>query len=113
MSEDKVGTARERTDQISEGVRRAFHKDVEYAGGLTGATPSVMDVNAFKCGTAVVTITNFRHGQEGQTIKILGHANTTISNNATIKTNTGANKVLAALKIYTFTMFSNVWYEDE
>ena len=115
MPDNKIGTERNRADQIDEGSRRPLHKDVQYRDSFKNgdATPSVMDVNVWKCGTTVVTITNFKHGQEGQIIKILGDANTTIANNANIKTNTGANKALAANKIYTFTMISNVWYEDE
>lgn len=79
---------------------------------LRTATPDVQNVPYFYSHSSAVTVTNFKHGQDGQTIKILGNGNTTITNNANIKTNTGANKVLAANMVYTFTYFNKVWYED-
>lgn len=63
--------------------------------------------------TAAASISNFINGVNGQEIKILGDGFTTVSNNSSIKTNTGANKLLAANKVYTFTLFSDVWYESE
>lgn len=77
------------------------------------ATPDVLEMERFKCSDAVVTITNFLHGAEGQSIKILGHSNTTVANNANIQTNTGANKVLVTGLVYTFTLFDARWREDE
>lgn len=78
-------------------------------------TPSVSNVNVFKCSGSVTTITNFLSGSDGQTIKILGDGNTTVSNNSNISTNTGANKLLAVNKIYRFTYLQETahWYEDE
>jgi hypothetical protein len=58
------------------------------------------------------TITNFTGGYSGKTIRLLGNTNVTIANNATINTNTGANKVLLANRIYTFTRYNGVWYEN-
>src|SRR4051812_5439390 len=75
------------------------------------ATPSVMDCVNHECHATIVTITQFDDGQDGQTIKLLGKATTTIANNANIATNTGANKVLAANKVYTFTRFNSKWIE--
>lgn len=78
------------------------------------ATPSVKSLKRFiSCGS-VITITNFVGGADGQEIKILGDGNTTIANNANISTNTGANKLLALNKVYTFTYFQskNIWAED-
>ena len=75
--------------------------------------PSVLNLTRLVANNlAPVTVTNFIHGQEGQTIKILGEGQTTIANNSTIKTNTGANKLLAANKVYTFTLFNAIWIED-
>lgn len=81
-------------------------------GTLIGATPSVKGSEVWKAGGLVVTITNFQYGADGQRISILGDGNTTVSHNANIKTNTAANKLLAASKVYTFTLISNVWYEN-
>lgn len=77
------------------------------------STPNISHREIFKSPSSSTTITNFLGGQEGQTIKILGNGNLTVSNNANIKTNTGANKVLVANKVYTFTLIANVWYENE
>lgn len=73
-------------------------------------TPSVLN-NEYFTANDNSTVTDFLYGQPPQTIKILGNGTMTISNNANIKTNTGANKVLAANKVYTFTLF-DIWYED-
>jgi hypothetical protein len=81
---------------------------------ITSATPKVSNVTRFVCEHAgATTVTNFVGGAEGQTIKLLGHGNTTIEHNSLIKTNTGANKTLSADIVYTFTMFNGVWYENE
>lgn len=62
--------------------------------------------------TAPATITNFTGALPGQDLDI-DSANTfvTIANNATIKTNTGADKVLAANVIYGFKFYNGVWKE--
>lgn len=77
-------------------------------------TPSVLNclVHRF-INTGAVTVTNFIDGASGQTIKIKGDGFTTVKNNTTIKTNTAADKLTAAYKIYTFTLISGVWYENE
>lgn len=59
-----------------------------------------------------VTITNFTGGYSGKTIRLRGNANTTIAQNATINTNTGANKLLSATKTYVFTYYNGIWSED-
>lgn len=109
-----VGTERDTLDKNAEGHRKAFHQDKQWSGKFRNgdATPSVLNVNCWECHSSVVTITNFKDGQDGQTIRLLGNPNTTIQHGSFIKTNTGANKVLVADKIYKFTMFNGVWYED-
>ena len=59
-----------------------------------------------------VTITEFKRGQPGQVIKVLGDGFTSIANNSSIKTNTGALKLLLADSVYTFTCFGTYWVED-
>lgn len=76
------------------------------------ATPSVLNANIHKAGNSLVTVTNFKDGQEGQYIKVLGDGLTTIHNGVSIKTNTGADKLLAAGSVYRFTLYDNIWYED-
>lgn len=84
-----------------------------YVGRMSGATPSVKNITRFKgVNTGAVTVTQFKNGSDGQTIRIVGDGQMTITNGANIKTNTGANKLLAVNKCYVFTLFSNVWIED-
>ena len=75
------------------------------------ATPSIHNVEIWKSPATPVTVTNFLNGAEGQSLYILGNGNATITNNASIKTSTGANKVLAANKVYHFKLIDAVWYE--
>lgn len=79
------------------------------------ATPDVSAANTFQtANTGATTITNFTTGAAGQVIKVFcNDANTTVANNATIKTNMGANKLLTQNKVYTFTLFGTVWIENE
>jgi hypothetical protein len=80
---------------------------------LSDLTPSVLNclLHNFS-NVGATTVTNFTNGTEGQTIRIKGDGFTTIKNNTTIKTNTAADKLLAANTIYTLTLISGVWYED-
>ena len=100
---------------------RTRHRFVEQglAGGWAGipAGATTVDVSLYSrhktANTAPTTITNFTGGIVPMTIKILClDTNTTIANNATIKTNTGANKLLVANRVYTFSLDGTVWYED-
>lgn len=79
--------------------------------GIT--TPNVSNSQVMKAGGTVVSITNFLGGADGQTIRIKGDGATTIVHGTYIKTNTGANKLLAANRLYTFTYFDDdlVWIE--
>lgn len=76
-------------------------------------TPSVKNVRCWICqNVAPVSIVNFDDGQEGQTIKVLGDGQTSVDPAAGfIVTATGAVALMAA-KVYTFTMFNGIWYED-
>lgn len=77
-------------------------------------TVSVLNISALNfANTSPVTVTNLLNGQEGQVIKILGDGNTTLDHGTNILTNTGADKLLAANKVYTFTLFGTTWVEDE
>lgn len=62
--------------------------------------------------TAPLTVTSITGGREGITVRFLGDGQTTIQNNATIVTNTGANKLLVANRVYRFTYWAGIWYED-
>lgn len=76
-------------------------------------TPSVLNNKHWLANnTGAVTITNFDDGANFQEIAILGDGFTSVANNATVKTNTGALKLLAANKVYRFTNYNGVWVED-
>jgi hypothetical protein len=78
------------------------------------STPSVLNKRVFAAGNTVPTnVTYFDDGFDGQPISIAGDGFTTVVHNgAKIATNTGAPKLLAALKVYRFTRFNKVWIED-
>jgi hypothetical protein len=76
-------------------------------------TPNVENRQVFKGCGSVVSVTQFKGGADGQTIRIKGDGTTTIVHGTYIKTNTGANKLLAVNRLYAFTYFNddNVWIE--
>lgn len=75
-------------------------------------TPSVKGIRVAYCDpTTVVTLTNFKGGVNCQRLYLKGHPNTTIQNGTYIRTNTGADKVLVADKIYMFLNIDDVWFE--
>lgn len=101
-------------EQIQEAPVTKLALDKTFVGSMKGVTPSVKNLEVFRgTNTGAVIVTQFTSGQDGQTIRILGDGQMTITNGANIKTNTGANKLLLANKVYTFTRISNVWYEVE
>jgi hypothetical protein len=76
-------------------------------------TPIVLNRTRLVCtNTGATSITQFKQGQEGQEIKILGDGFTTLVHGTYIKTNTAANKLLAVNKVYTFTRFNSLWIEN-
>lgn len=79
---------------------------------LISTTPDVDGRTTFKGSGVVATITNFIKGINGQRIHIRGDGTTTVAHNATVKTSTGANKLLASNLMYHFTLIDNIWYED-
>ena len=83
------------------------------------ATPSVYQAEfLYAINTGFFTVTDFDKGSPHQVINIMGDGFTTVQHGTNIFTNTGANKLLAANKVYTFTRFETVpgnktwkWYE--
>jgi hypothetical protein len=73
-----------------------------FAGGATA--PSIYGSNTWLTNNPVPTsITNFLDGAAGKTITVwAGDANTTIKNNANIRTKTGADIVMTANDVRTF-----------
>jgi hypothetical protein len=108
------GVSRQITEQVLEAPTTQSVLEKKFArNSASDLTPSVRNVEKLKMkNIGPVTVTKFDEGQENQEISILGDGQTTIANNAFIKTNTGANKLLAVDKVYRFTMFNGVWVED-
>lgn len=79
--------------------------------GITVPIIKGRNVLAFQ-NTAPLSITNFTGGALYQTIKLIGDGFTTLKHNATIKNNTGADKLLAVNKAYNYTLINNIWIED-
>ena len=79
----------------------------------SGTTIDVTNVGQVAPGhSTATTITAFTGGVPGQEITLLGNANITIAaNNATIKTNTGANVTLAVNRAYKFVYSYGIWYQ--
>jgi hypothetical protein len=79
-----------------------------------GATSiSVLNTQRVKLqNTGSVTVAAITDGQEGQEVSFLGDGFTTIANNSTIATSTGANKLLVANTIYKFTYIGAKWVES-
>lgn len=73
----------------------------------TATTIDVANLSTFVTqNVAPVTIDTILHGQNGQSIAILGDGNTTISVDA-------INKLLAADIVYRFMYINSVWYEED
>lgn len=104
---------RVRQEQSIEAPQSHLVQPKVFVGKLEGTEPDVSNIIRFVCSGDVVTVTRFKHGQEGQTIKILGDGNTTLEDGTYIKTNTAADKLLAADIVYTLTNFNGVFVEDE
>lgn len=90
--------------------------DKEFVGIFRAAdtTPSVLNLTKVTAGNVGANdITYFDDGFDGKEISVLGDGFSTVKHNvAKIKTNTAADKLLSADKVYRFTRFSNVWVED-
>ena len=72
-------------------------------------TPSVRNLTRLFAGGVAVTVTDFKEGQDGQSIEILGDGVTNVANNTKIvRASTG---VLDLNRVYKFTRFGNKWYE--
>jgi hypothetical protein len=79
----------------------------------TDTTPTVLNQKYWQANNAgAITVTQFDNGGECQEIIILGDNQTTVANNANIKTNTGANKLLATNRVYRFVRLNSIWYEQ-
>lgn len=79
----------------------------------TDTTPNVRNHEFWLANNSgAVTVTQFDDGAEGQELNILGDGNTTIAHNSNIKTNTGANKLLATDRMYRFIKVNSLWVEQ-
>lgn len=115
MEKGEGGIDQVNTEQVINAPQTKNVLDKQFVKTLRGeVNPSVRNIEKFTCkNTSPLTILKFKDGQNGQSITILGEGFTSIDNNATIRTNTGAAKLLLDSKVYRFTNFEGIWYEDE
>lgn len=78
---------------------------------LVSTTPRVTNKEQWLSHAASTTVTDFLGGKDGQHLYILGNGNTTLTHGTNIFTNTGANKVLAANRMYHLIHYNGKWYE--
>lgn len=77
----------------------------------SGATPDSTGSNTLVCGYASpTTITNVLGGTPGKVVNIIGNANTTLGETATIKTKAGAN-TLVGIHCVTIVYHNGVWFQ--
>lgn len=83
-----------------------------FAGAAT--TPSIYGSKTWRTNNSVpTTITNFMDGQPGDERTIWsGDANTTIANNANIRTKSGANIVMTATDVRTFATIDGLLWRE-
>ena len=108
----QVGEARSLTDGLAQMVGPLINnRPITLA--VDSATPSVAEGNNFiEANTEATTITNFTGGRNGQEIRIrTTSSNTTLANNSTIQTTTGAAKALDADRVYRLIRFGSKWFE--
>lgn len=83
-----------------------------FAAGTT-----IPNFNGTTCGmtanTSATTVTGFTGGYDGKIIQLIClDANTTIQNNSNLKTTTGSNVTLGNNRVYQFTYWNAVWYQN-
>lgn len=96
------------------GTQKILNKEFIHTFVAADTTPSVDNKRVCAAGNVGANnVTYFDDGFDGQSVSILGDGFTTVVHDVTkIKTNTVANKLLAAGKVYRFTRYSKVWIED-
>lgn len=70
-------------------------------------TSGFIDLSNYNAAT---TITSILGSCPGQSVRLVGNANVTFANNASVVTSTGAAVTLVANKLYTLDYFGGVWY---
>ena len=97
--------------QIIESPQLKLVLDEKEYDTLISTTPNVLNREYWLSHASAITVTDFLKGQEGQHLFILGNGNTTLTHGTNIFTSTGANKVLAANKMYHLVYHLAKWYE--
>ena len=104
----------ERTERVQEAPVSQLVLEKKFVRrSKADTTPSVLNVEKVLFhNTAPVLVTRFNDVQPGQEITMLGDGFTTIEFNAKQKPTSGANTLLVAGKVYRYTDFGGVLYED-
>lgn len=74
-------------------------------------TPSIKNMVNVIAGGEAVTITNFKHGKNGQSLYILGDGVTTLEHGDFIKMKSSTDLLLDVDTVYFFKHFNGIWYE--
>lgn len=87
---------------------------IQYTGFIVGTSANFNAASTvIICeNTFAQTLVSVIGCADNTTYRILGDGFTTVPNNALIKTNTGAAKLLSANKVYRFTQINGILYED-
>lgn len=85
--------------------------DTNISGSMGESTPRVANIEFLVLSnTSPQDITNFIGGGDGQSLTILGDGQSTLKNNSTIVTRSGADTLLG-VHIYRLVYYNGVWYE--
>jgi hypothetical protein len=101
----------EKDDIIFQGTTKNLILPLKNTGLLVTTTPDIRDNEFWKAsdGSAIV---EFRFGAPAQRLHILGDGITTVTNSVFIKTITGGTITLLANRVYRFTFFDGIFYQD-
>lgn len=111
-----LGVTQVTTNEVieAEATRNVLEKQLIRYAKRGDLTPSVLNVERLMFrNTAALTITNLDDGKPGQKVDILGDGFTTVANNTKIATASGADTLLAADSVHTFTRWDDgKWHEQ-
>jgi hypothetical protein len=113
--QEGTGLERVESEQVinSQATRNVLEKELVRWAKRTDTSPSVLNVHKLMFRNTVATLViRLDDGAEGQTVDVLGDGFTTIQNNTKIITASGADTLLAAGAVYTFTRWPDgKWHE--
>jgi hypothetical protein len=110
----KVGIEQIEHEQVvnSQTTRNVLPKQLIVRAKVGDSTPSVLNIERLEFhNLGPFTVINFKDGQPGQTVTVLGDGQTTIAENAKIMNVSGANTLLVDGLTRDYTMFNDrIWH---